>query len=177
MRSGYEIEFTLGIIGMPTLAIRAAIQTMSFALTFLFPCFAFAETFPTVDAYFAELAGKHRVLEQHSATVRTSSGERIFGVACWELETSPEDLPNAQASVFILEGTGTGFRELARSEPFEFVAKFQRFLELAIEAPSKDKFRVTVLLQSGGIGFVQYRFIQRRNTWYLAGLESSQSSS
>ncbi len=159
---------------MPTWAIRAAIQAMS--LTFLFPCFAFAETFPTVDAYFAELVGKHRVLEQHSATVRTSSGERIFGIACWELETTPEDMPNAEASVFILERTSIGLTVLARSQPFEFNAKLQRFLELAIEAPSKDRFRVSVLLQSRGIGSVLYRFIERHNAWYLSGLESSQGS-
>lgn len=151
---------------------------MSFTLTFLFPCFVFADTFPTGESYLAQLVGEHQVLQAKTATVKTSSGERIFGVACWELEAAtPEDQRTAQASIFVLEGTSAGFRELAHSEPFEFVAMFQRFLELAIEASVKDKFRVTVLLQSSGIGFVQYRFIERRNTWYLAGLESSQSSS
>lgn len=149
---------------------------MSFTLTFLFHCVAFAETFPTVDAYFTVLAGTHEVLEQHSATVRTSSGERIFGIACWKLETTPEDLPNAEASVFILERTSTGLKVLARSQTFEFNAKLQSFLELAIEAPSKDRFQVSVLLQSRGIGFVRYRFIERHNAWYLSGLESSQGS-
>ena len=162
---------------MFTCSIRSVIQAMLFTLTFLFPFFSFAQTFPTVDAYFAELAGKHRIMEQHSAPVRTSSGERIFGIVCWDLETGPEELPNAEASVFILERASTGLTVLARSQPFEFRAKYQSFLELAIEASSKDRFRVTVSLQSGGIGFFQYRFIERHNTWYLAGLESSQSSS
>lgn len=167
---------TLRFIKICTCPFRSAIQAMLFTLALLFPFFAFAQTYPTVDAYFAELAQGHQIIEQHSATVQTSSGERIFGIVCWDLETDPEELPNAEASVFILERTGSGLEVLAHSQPFEFRAKYQMFLELAIEASSKNRFKVTVLLQSRGVGFFEYRFIERNNAWYLAGLESSQSS-
>ncbi len=163
---------------MFTQSVRPVMQVMSLILTFLFPCFVIAGTFPTVESYIAQQVGEHEVLQAQTAKVKTSSGERIFGIVCWDGDSKPEDLATTKtkASVYVLEGANGNFKEVARSQPFEFNAIRRRFLELAIEASSKDKFLVKVLLQSRGIGFFTYRFIERANIWLLAGLDSSQAS-
>ena len=153
----------------------SSIAVCAFALSL--PSFASAQIFPTVSSYVEHLSGKHQILETKTATVNTSAGKRIFGIACWKLNAvNSEQGDTVQASVFVLENIGAGIQELSHSHPFNFNAIIRRPLELAIETSSKDRFSVTVVLQSSGIGSIEHRFVERQNTWYLAGLESSRTS-
>lgn len=172
-----QIKLKLGLLRMLKWFARkvTSIAVCAFALSL--PSFVSAQIFKTVDSYVEQLSGKHQVLETKTATANTSAGKRIFGIAFWRLNAAnSEQEDTVQASVFVLESTGAGIRELSHSHPFDFNVIIRSLLELAIEASSKDRFNVTVLLQSSGIGSIEYRFVERQNTWYLAGLESSRAS-
>ncbi|QPF71644.1 hypothetical protein G8A07_01010 [Roseateles sp. DAIF2] len=130
------------------------------------------ETHPSVAAYVR--AG---MSEPSMHWLSTEEGapalSRVFGVAYGENNSA------RPAFVFVLERLpgGRGFRELARSKPFDFSDASGRTDIEALEAQSDTRFSLQINARSAcGVYVTRYRFAQRESpaVWGLTGMDTQE---